>query len=61
MAKMGVGIVGTGWVAGEHIRAFKENPNTKIVALCALTERDGKDKAAEWRAKLDEFRAAEVE
>ena len=55
MAEMGVGIVGTGWVAGEHIRAFKENPNTKIVALCALTERDGKDKAAECGIQCDIF------
>lgn len=30
MSKLGVGIVGVGWVAGEHIRAFRANPHTEI-------------------------------
>jgi len=34
--KIGVGIVGaTGWVAGEYIKAFKQNPNAEIVGLCS--------------------------
>lgn len=55
MAEMGVGIVGTGWVAGEHIRAFNENPNTKVVALCSRTEQGAKAKAAECGIACDIF------
>jgi len=47
MSKMGVGIVGTGWVSGEHIRAFTKNPHTKVVAVCGRS-------AAKARAKVDE-------
>lgn len=47
MAKMGVGIVGTGWVSGEHIRAFEANAHTKVVALCGRTEESARAKAAE--------------
>ena len=32
--KLGVMIVGTGWVSGEHIKAFENNPRTEIRALC---------------------------
>lgn len=42
MAKYGVGIIGAGWVAGEHIRAFRDHPDTEVVAIAA---RD-KDRAA---------------
>ena len=45
--KLGIATIGTGWVSGEHIRAFKSNPNTEIRALCALTADLGKAKAAE--------------
>ncbi|HOZ49345.1 MAG TPA: Gfo/Idh/MocA family oxidoreductase [Candidatus Hydrogenedentes bacterium] len=48
MSKMGVGIIGAGWVAGEHIRAFRTNPHTEVVALCSRTEAKAKAKAAEW-------------
>jgi predicted dehydrogenase len=47
MAEMGVGIVGTGWVSGEHVSAFEKNPHTKVVAMCGLTEEDVRAKAAE--------------
>jgi predicted dehydrogenase len=30
---LGIGIVGLGWVAGEHIKAFKANPHCQVVAL----------------------------
>lgn len=29
-----VGIIGAGWVAGEHIRAYINNPETEIAAIC---------------------------
>ncbi|MCP4644678.1 MAG: Gfo/Idh/MocA family oxidoreductase [bacterium] len=55
MAKMGVGIVGTGWVAGEHIRAFSDNPNTEVRALCSRTEAGARAKAAECGVECDIF------
>lgn len=47
MKTLGVGIVGTGWVSGEHIRAFEANAHTKVVALCGRTEAGARAKAAE--------------
>jgi predicted dehydrogenase len=47
MSTYGVGIVGTGWVCGEHIRAFQTNPHTEVLALCGRTEESAKAKAAE--------------
>ena len=32
---MGVGLIGPGWVASEHIRAFNKNPHTRMVAVCS--------------------------
>ena len=48
MSEMKVGIVGTGWVSGEHITAFETNPNTKVVALCGRTEEGAHAKATEY-------------
>ncbi len=47
MTKLGVGIIGAGWVAGEHIRAFNTDPRTEVVALCSRTESKAKAKAVE--------------
>ena len=55
MSQMGVGIVGTGWVSGEHIRAFEVNPHTKVVALCGRNEAATKAKAAECGVACDIF------
>jgi predicted dehydrogenase len=35
---LGIGIVGIGWCAAQHIRAFARNPHSRIVALCGRTE-----------------------
>jgi len=35
MAKYGVGIIGAGWVAGEHIQAFQAHPDTEVVAIAS--------------------------
>jgi predicted dehydrogenase len=35
---LGVGIVGPGWVAGEHVNAFQRNPHTRVVAISGLAE-----------------------
>lgn len=47
METMGVGILGTGWVSGEHIRAFETNLHTKVQALCGRTKEGAEAKAAE--------------
>lgn len=31
--KLGVGVIGIGWVAGEHIKAYQQNPHCEVVAL----------------------------
>src|SRR5437773_2051808 len=33
MKDLGVGVLGTGWVSAEHIRAFKANPHTEVRAI----------------------------
>jgi predicted dehydrogenase len=33
--KLGVGIIGLGWVAGEHIKAYQQNPHCEVVALAS--------------------------
>jgi predicted dehydrogenase len=33
--KLGIGIVGIGWVAHEHIKAWKNNPHCEVVALAS--------------------------
>jgi predicted dehydrogenase len=36
---LGVGVVGIGWVATQHIKAFLANEQTRIVWLCSRNER----------------------
>ncbi len=43
MKKLGVGIVGCGWVAGEHIKAFEKDPRSQVRAL-ASRNRDNAQK-----------------
>lgn len=47
MKNLGVGVVGTGWVSGEHIKAYNNNPNTEVRALCGRTEEGARNKAKE--------------
>ena len=47
MDKLGVGIVGAGWVAGEHIRAFEATGHSEVTALCARREAQASALAAE--------------
>jgi len=35
---LGVGLVGVGWVASQHLAAFAKNPHCRIVALCGRDE-----------------------
>ena len=53
MEKYGVGIIGAGWVAGEHLRAFNANPHVEIVALCGRNEARAKACAVERGVRCD--------
>jgi len=46
-AKLGAAVWGAGWVSGEHIKAYKNNPHCEVVAI-------GSRKAESARAKADE-------
>jgi len=48
MEKLGVGIVGPGWVAGEHAKAYLRNPHVKILAVCGRDEVRTREKAKGW-------------
>jgi predicted dehydrogenase len=43
----GVLIVGTGWVSGEHIRAFEMNPASHVVGIVSRDAEKGRRKAVE--------------
>ena len=45
MEKMGVGIIGTGWVSGEYIRAFETNPHTQVRGLVSRDKARAQAKA----------------
>lgn len=48
MAQLKVGIVGTGWVSGEYIKAFGHNPGTVVTALCGTSAAKAAAKATEY-------------
>ncbi len=45
--ELGVLIHGAGWVSGEHIRAFQNNPHTRVVAISSRRMESVKRRAAE--------------
>lgn len=57
MEKLGVGIVGTGWVSGEYIRAFEADPRTEVRAIASREKDRAHAKAEEY--KLNRARAYE--
>jgi len=54
MATLGLGVIGLGWVAGEHIRAYQRNPHTEVVALGTRDPAHGHEVAA--RHGLQDYR-----
>jgi predicted dehydrogenase len=48
MEKLGVGIVGTGWVSGQYIRAFQTDPRTEVRALVSREKARADAKAVEF-------------
>lgn len=51
MDTLGVGIIGTGWVSGEYIRAFSMNPNTEVISICSRSRERAEAKAKEYGLK----------
>jgi len=47
MARLKVGIQGAGWVSGEHIKAYKNNPNCQVVAISSRKLSSAEKKAKE--------------
>jgi predicted dehydrogenase len=52
LKSLGVGIVGTGWVAGSHIRAFEANPHTEVRAIVSRDRNRAIAKAEEYKLPL---------
>ncbi len=50
MKELGVGIIGTGWVSGEYIRAFQANRHTEVVGLVSRDRARAEAKAAAFNA-----------
>ncbi|HXJ94436.1 MAG TPA: Gfo/Idh/MocA family oxidoreductase [Terriglobia bacterium] len=48
MKSLGVGIIGTGWVSGEHIKAFEANPHTEVRGIVSRDEARAAAKAQEY-------------
>lgn len=44
---LGVGLVGVGWVAAQHLQAFQANPHARIVALCGRDEKRARKRLAD--------------
>jgi len=49
MKELGVGIIGTGWVAGSHIEAFEANPHAEVRGIVSRDKTRAQDKAAEHK------------
>ena len=50
MGDIGVAVLGTGWVAGEHIKSLQKIEGCKVVGLCSRTPESAKAKANETGA-----------
>jgi predicted dehydrogenase len=48
MKQLGAGIVGTGWVSGEYIRAFEANPQTQMRGIVSREKARAQAKVAEY-------------
>ncbi len=44
----GVGIVGMGWVSGEYIKAFTQEPRAQVTALCSRSRQKAENRVAEY-------------
>ncbi|MCL5947361.1 MAG: Gfo/Idh/MocA family oxidoreductase [Chloroflexi bacterium] len=46
--RLGIGIIGLGWVAEQHLQAWQSNPSCSVIALCSRSL----EKAQEWNRRF---------
>ncbi len=51
---LGVGLVGTGWVAASHVRAIQANPHVRLVRMCGRQEVRAREKLASFDADVSD-------
>lgn len=51
--KIGAGLVGMGWAAGEHFKAYQHNPHTRMRGVCSRTVEGAQAKLDELSAEVD--------
>lgn len=56
MSSLGVGLVGVGWVAVQHLQAFQKNPHCRIVLLCTRDEARARARLMNAGLALDDVR-----
>lgn len=47
MNEIGVGILGAGWVSGEHIKAYEKNPHARVAGIYSRTRENAEARLAE--------------
>ncbi|MHC4568254.1 MAG: Gfo/Idh/MocA family oxidoreductase, partial [Planctomycetota bacterium] len=53
MSTYGVGVFGIGWVAGEHIKAYVQNPHTEVRALASRRKESAQARKGELGLDCD--------
>jgi len=48
MSQVGIGIIGLGTISELHLKAYQNNPNAKLVAVCDLNEERARAKAEKY-------------
>lgn len=43
----GIAVIGAGWVSSQHIAAYRNNPNSRILAICDINTDNASQRAAE--------------
>lgn len=51
----GVGIIGMGWVSGEYIKAFTQEPRTQVTALCSRSRQKAEERVAQYGLQAQAF------
>jgi predicted dehydrogenase len=51
--KLGAGIVGMGWAAGEHFKAYRHSPHVEKIGVCSRTVEGARAKLQELSAEVD--------
>ncbi len=52
---LGAAIWGAGWVSGEHVKAYRANPNTNVVAIGSRTKEGARARAVESGVECDVY------